>query len=112
MTYRHYSHKPISKVYGQYQLPDWQQEIYSKPWGLWFSVDGNGDGWPEWCCDNQFGGSCQYVYEIELTGNVLKISGKSEITRFTYKYRRQTNCYSQSRWTISWKSVADQLASQ
>lgn len=46
---RRYGHMPE-------RICNWaaKQEIHFKPKGLWYSVDGNDDGWKDWCLNEQF----------------------------------------------------------
>lgn len=47
----HYSKKPLKKVYS---INVRRQRINPKPTGLWYSVEGVGNGWKSWCEAGQF----------------------------------------------------------
>ena len=57
-----------------------------KPLGLWYSL---GDSWIKWVEYNMEEWDRQYVYEIEVTGNILKLTTEQEHKDFALKYRNQ-----------------------
>ena len=59
-----------------------------KPRGLWVSVE-DGDGWKEWCLDNDFYlKNLTYKYEVVLKKdmNILYLKNSNEILSFTDEY--------------------------
>lgn len=81
---------------------------YSKPQGLWLSVDGDWD-WKEWCEAEDFGiGSHRHVVELIDDANVLVLSSAGQLRAFTKAFgelRKITPQYSYH--AINWASVAE-----
>lgn len=60
-----------------------------KPRGLWVSVEGNGDGWSDWCRDEQFGGEgLAFEHEVVLAedAHLLWLSTAEHLDAFTVEY--------------------------
>ena len=60
-----------------------------KPNGMWFSVDGDGDGWSEWCKGEKFGLErlkvrTQIIFHLDA--KILRLSNAKAIRRFTKTY--------------------------
>lgn len=61
----------------------------TKPGGFWVSVEGNGDGWSDWCRDEQFSlDRLTYPHEVTLAASarILRITTPGGIYAFTAKY--------------------------
>lgn len=79
----HFSDAPITELLERQQDPD-----FFKPVGLWVSVEGNGDGWSDWCRNEDFRDcSKQLAYRITLRpkANVLRLTG-DDLEDFTARY--------------------------
>jgi len=101
----HYSAKPLG-------LPlrpiDPERKVgLGKPPGFWVSVDGNGDGWKEWCESEDWGmGTLKFAHEIELApaANVLKIEGAAALDEFHWEFVRP-NAHRYDYDAIDWPRV-------
>lgn len=99
----HYSEKPLGEIFS---VP---QSINSsmKPKGLWVSVEGNGDGWKEWCDAEQFQlHAFTHATEIMLaeTAKILYLQNDAEIKKATITY----NDRDFSSW-IRWGAMVDEF---
>jgi len=83
----HYSKEPLTKVISKEQEADgWFQ--FTKPKGLWISVEGE-DDWAEWCkAENFIDTTKQIANIVELSpeANVLWIKGTLEFDVFDERY--------------------------
>lgn len=79
----HYSDDPIVVAYA---VP--QEDLRSKPRGLWVSVEG-ADDWRSWCEAEGYGNPAeQYCYQVTLkpAAKVLRLKTTAEILGFAKKY--------------------------
>lgn len=61
---------------------------HGKPRGLWVSIEGNGDGWSDWCAAEDYGiGSIAHRVTLKPEAKILILSGASELSRFHSLYR-------------------------
>jgi hypothetical protein len=84
----HYSSAPVTEI--RSTDPADGRNVLGKPYGFWFSVDGNGDGWHDWCLDERFRlDSLTHVHDVELAdgAEVLRLSSGGEIDHFNEAYR-------------------------
>ena len=105
MTLTHYSNKPLSGPIKTIKQND-ARHFYEKPHGLWVSVDGNGDGWADWCRGAHHGlDRLTHVHEVRLrdTARVLLIENEDQFDAFARKYSRVTHIAVPG---ISWEAVA------
>lgn len=84
MQLAHYSRKRLTRLYSTYgQTNDF------KPCGLWFSVEGNDDGWREWCHSNDYAWEA-YIVKTDLRliepEAVLILSTPEQLHAFTDTY--------------------------
>ena len=62
----------------------------AKPNGLWVSVEGNGDGWRDWCEEEDFAlDSFEYAHEIRLSdrAKILHLENAVGLDLFHSNYR-------------------------
>ena len=100
----HYSREPLERIVSVAQI----EQPHFKPRGLWISVDGNDDGWREWCDNEGFQlDSLKFVHDIRLakSANVLRITNADGIDRFDDAYSASLNPEISFR-SIDWKKVA------
>lgn len=106
LRYRHYSRHPapITEVYPCRQRPD------MKPRGLWLSVEGDGDGWRDWCEANQprWVAEWTHIYNVTLApnANVLLLTSPAEIWDFNKRYSCSSPWDSRIFWYIAWDKVS------
>lgn len=85
MTLVHYSAEPFAfDPERTYPYRD-----HFKPVGLWLSVEGNDDGWAEWCRGEEFnidGLTHCTVFELTPDANVLRLSTPDDVRRMTRLY--------------------------
>ena len=65
-----------------------------KPRGFWVSVEGNGDGWSDWCKDTNFAKPrLRYRHEVKLSpdAKILYLQNAADIDQFTQKYRDENS---------------------
>ncbi len=101
----HYGASPVLQVRSAEQSGDGLG--IGKPNGLWVSVEGNGDGWREWCIAEEFNlVSLTHVHDVLLapSANVLRLTDASEIDAFTFQFLKSNRQYSLD--TIDWNRVA------
>lgn len=87
-TLVHYSAEPLTKLNS---VDAGTRRHYAKPNGLWISVEGNDDGWREWCESEKFGlENFAHAQRIHLAANanVLRVSDPSGLVSFHYRYRK------------------------
>lgn len=78
-----------------------------KPCGLWVSVEGNGDGWRDWCISERFGlDRLTHVHDVELSpgADLLYLRGPASIDAFTKEFREPSETFYGG---INWQRVAD-----
>lgn len=103
----HYSHRRVKKVHSvpQHNRP------YFKPSGFWVSVEGNDDGWREWCQAESFGlERLSHEHEVILDdkANILYLKNAADIDEFHAKYKAPTFTSDKlrDRLYIDWARVA------
>jgi hypothetical protein len=107
----HFSNHVITEVHGNHNSPgNW------KPKGFWVSVEGNGDGWSDWCRDNEWGTDrLANAHEVTLadSANILWIRSVEELDAFAEQWKIQPdwNDPIQRKWhhletKIDWEAVA------
>ena len=86
--YIHYSAGFITEAETVPQINDMHLLTFAKPRGLWFSVDGNGDGWPEWCQAEGVEVPLSHKTEVVFRPNarVLELKGAKALDAFTQEY--------------------------
>lgn len=80
----HYSAEPVIELHGE-----WHPTGHLKPAGFWFSVDGNDDGWADWCQAEEWGlDRLTYRHEVVLANDarVLRLSSARDIHAFDARY--------------------------
>lgn len=82
-----------------------------KPHGLWYSVEGNGDGWSDWCkAENFKDTNAQVQHELAVVlDSILVLSSPIDILAFTEQYARCVPT-SDRRYGIEWAHVAQNHA--
>lgn len=102
----HYSRAPVGPLRS---VPEQEPAtLYTKPRGLWVSVEGNGDGWRDWCLGERFAlESLTHVHDVTLRpdANVLHLSGAADLDGFTRGYGRDAG-YGVG---IDWRAVASRF---
>ena len=82
-----------------------------KPKGLWYSIEGNGDGWSDWCKSENFEDTTQQVaHELHInTNDILCISTPEELDAFTkqFAYDPYKNARLKILRYIDWTRVAN-----
>jgi len=74
LTRNHYSVKPIRRTQLRSVGANEQLMDGPKPRGLWYSVDGNGDGWQDWCQGSDFNlHSFQYRNQLDVDFSAIKV---------------------------------------
>lgn len=105
---RHYAHRgPVGPIESREQgAPD------AKPRGLWVSVEGNGDGWREWCEAEDFRTDWTHAYDVTLTegANILLLSTPYDLDDFTEDFERVRDDARPWRHGlhIDWRRVAEE----
>ena len=96
----HYSHEPLGPLRDSTQ----KSRLDRKPNGLWVSVE-DGEGWRDWCEDNDFRTGWSHIYEIELApaANLLLLESALDIDRFHHDYAMDDEYGSV---LIDWQRVA------
>jgi hypothetical protein len=104
MTLIHYSYEPLNFN------RDWEYhqpfEAAWKPVGFWLSVDGNDDGWAEWCEREAGWTECiahRTEFELSPSANILYLTSSQEIDNFTRSFRA---VLVPGLWYIDWQRVA------
>lgn len=99
---RHYTSTPVQELYSVKE-----QVVGFKPKGFWVSVDGNGDGWKDWCEAEAWNmESFEMVYDVTLcpNANILLISNPLELDNFTEKFSKEQSQYIIG---IDWAAVSE-----
>lgn len=104
----HYSSEPLPSDFRPVnQQQDDDLHPFSKPKGLWISVDGE-DDWLSWCIGEQFMlENLMYRQEVILRAdaNILYIRDSEELVRFNDEYFHKYKDYS-SVSIVDWARVA------
>ena len=67
MNLVHYSSGPVGPLRLMLQARGGHNHFIGKPHGLWLSVEGNGDGWRDWCLSEGFGIEwLTHVHDVSL----------------------------------------------
>jgi hypothetical protein len=104
MILTHFSDVPLSVLDDRRYEPN-----RYKPGGLWVSIEGDEDGWSDWCRNEQFGlDQLAHAHEVVLSpdANILFISDADGIDAFTRQYGQVDE------WgfgQIDWQRVACQF---
>lgn len=104
----HFSDKLVSKIRSVTQL----DRPFMKPRGFWISVEGNGDGWSDWCVGEQWGLSRLVIaHDVTLRSEakILKITSADELDEFHWKYRQPLQSRRFDMEQIDWQPVADEF---
>lgn len=88
-------------------------EPFFKPRGLWFSVEGNDDGWKAWCEGERFG-LPNLARQTEIifhdSARILRLSSPGEIDAFTEEYGIHAGVFAQmgmrKGFVIDWSKLA------
>jgi hypothetical protein len=100
----HYSGLPI----GDLQAIEQPTHPWFKPSGFWLSVEGQGDGWKEWCEDNDFNlGNlrCRARLSLHAAAKILRLGTLAEIRNFSREYR-SPDARRHDYGSIDWRRVA------
>ncbi len=92
------------------------QELAMKPSGLWYSVEGNGDGWSHWTAAEQWRETSEqvgHVVDLDLS-RVLVLGESSALLGFEKEYGRPHSTADRGSWEyiyrIDWTLVATRYA--
>jgi hypothetical protein len=84
----HWSAEPLAAIDPAWDYSGGRTRL-DKPTGFWVSVEGNGDGWADWCRDEQFGVE-RLAHEHEVTlapdARILRITTPEGIDALTKQY--------------------------
>lgn len=101
-TLVHYAAAPVEKLHSVQQIAI----PFFKPRGLWLSVEGNGDGWKDWCEGETFNLSAlAYAHDVVLTpaANILRLSKPEDIDVFSSQYStKKPGLF----FSVNWPAVA------
>lgn len=100
----HYSGSPVSQVLSVEQ----EDHPHFKPRGFWLSVDGNDDGWKEWCEGERFApAKLTHIHDVILfaKANILRLKNSADILAFDAEYKSEL-AQGISYFSIDWKTVA------
>lgn len=100
----HYSAEPVTAIRSVEQL----ERPHFKPAGFWLSVDGNEDGWKEWCEGEEWGlERLACVHDVKLTpqANIFHLKSAADIDAFDVRFRSPI-ARDFSYFMIDWRSVA------
>lgn len=103
---RHYSSSEVKCVRSEKN----GQPLGMKPNGFWVSVDGNGDGWADWCRSDGWGiERLTHTHDVELqaNANILCLCNAGDIDAFTEEYKSLI-APNGPVYLIDWKRVATQ----
>ena len=104
----HFHAYPLNGVHSVEQ----QTRPSSKPRGLWVSVEGNGDGWSDWCKAEKFrleNLKCQAKIKLHENSNILLLTSSSDIDLFNETYREKY-CKPYDYNAINWVKVASKYS--
>jgi hypothetical protein len=101
----HFSAEPLTAVHSVEQ-----EEPHFKPRGLWVSVEGNGDGWRDWCEGESFNLHC-LAHETEILlkpdARILRLQSAADIDALTDRFHvRPPGLFLSSRLWIDWTVIA------
>ncbi|HEY4355926.1 MAG TPA: hypothetical protein VGN16_09280 [Acidobacteriaceae bacterium] len=111
LRYIHFSARPLERVHTVEQAPPGTGGSFLKPLGLWFSVEGNDDGWKSWCEAEMFR-TDKLAFQTEIvfreTARILKIETPESIDDFTQNYQPKQRAIPQLRggFEMDWHRVA------
>lgn len=80
----HFSNTPVAEVHGGHNAA-----ASFKPRGFWVSVEGNGDGWSDWCRDEEFRDTDRqiaHVVTLEPAAKILRLGTSARLLDFTERY--------------------------
>lgn len=105
---RHYSGKPIKQLG---KTSPYRPHHQSKPdRGLWISVEGNGDGWKQWCTDQDFYlDNLVYEHQVILKhdARILWITNSAQLRSFTKEFVADSELnIAKLTMAIDWLAVA------
>lgn len=86
------------------------QLITNKPIGLWYSIEGNGDGWSDWCRAENFRDTStqiNHTLDVDLS-QMCVLSNADDIRAFTKRYTARDPRIPLD--AIDWTTVATQYA--
>jgi len=109
LTRNHYSAWPVRKAQLRSVGADEQLMDGPKPIGFWYSVDGNGDGWPEWCRTDDFNLDCfDYRNELDIDPRAIKvIRSIRELDQFHKYFHATPPSHPVNVNYINWKLVSN-----
>lgn len=84
----HWSADPIAVLDPAWDYSSGRTRL-DKPTGLWVSVEGNGDGWADWCRAEEFGlDRLTHAHEVTLapSARILRITTPEGIDALTAEY--------------------------
>ena len=90
----------MSKTPMTLQKKKYTQVDGMKPNGFWY---GFGKEWIDWTKTEMPEWAGKYIYEVKVSGNILKISTFNELLQFNENFKTESNA---GLSTINWKSVA------
>lgn len=103
--FAHFSKAPIT---GPIRSVEQGIAPHFKPLGFWISVEGNGDGWKDWCEGEGFGTE-RLAFEHEVTlrddAEILWLRSAADIDRFTDEWMPKSFAAA-SYYCIPWAPVA------
>lgn len=100
----HFSDTIIAAVHSTEQRDWWRKD---KPSGLWVSVEGNGDGWSDWCASEDFGiGAVPHVVHLHPEANILRIANGAELIAFHREFHIPSGNRFREGREIDWITVA------
>lgn len=98
----HYSGEGVTRVDSLAQ--EQRNQGCFKPCGFWVSVEGNGDGWKEWCEAEEFrleNLACVHAVTLAPTAHLIFLTDVEGMDAFTQRYAQEPrNEY------VDWKRVA------
>jgi hypothetical protein len=86
---RHYGSAPL--VFDPSRTYESHRDPYFKPCGLWLSVEGNDDGWKDWCVSEDWNTeSLTHSTDFALVpgANVLFLTTAEEVLAFTKRWQQ------------------------
>ena len=107
--FAHYSAEPFSGPVRSTPLAE--QTIHSKPKGFWISVEGNDDGWREWCEGEEFnleGLAHRTDIELAPNANILWLRDAWKIDEVTARYEGLPYPTITTYRQIDWRPIAEQ----
>ena len=106
---RHYSIIKIDKLVKHYDSGKYGPP--GKPIGFWVSVEGNGDGWRDWCTEQHvFTDQLAYEHKITLApdANILVLSSPAELLKLTDDYWHESEInFGSHVMSLDWPRLAE-----